>query len=68
MTAIPVLHLQALAQVQPEAVVDEPFAAGIQSCLVGQGAQQDLQTLTEGVVAEVVEPGALDCGGHQFIR
>ena len=66
MTAVPVLHLQTLAQVQPEAVVDEPFAAGVQPRFVAQRAQQDLQPLTEGVVAEVVQPCALDCGGHQF--
>ena len=65
---VPILDLQPLREVKPDAVVDESFAAGVQSRLLAQRPNQDLEALAEGVVAEVLKPRSLDGCRHQLVR
>ena len=57
-----------LREVKGDAVVDESFAAGVQSRLLAQRPNQDLEALAEGVVAEVLKPRSLDGCRHQLAR
>ena len=68
MAAVPVLHLQPLTQVHADAGIDEALAAIVEPRLVPQRLAQDLESLAEGVVAEVVEPRSFDGGSHQLAR
>jgi hypothetical protein len=65
---VPILDLQPLREVKPNAVVNESFAAGVQPRFLAQSPNQDLQALTEGVVTEVLKPRSLDCCRNQLAR
>ncbi len=66
--AVPVLDLQPLAEMHADAGVDESLTAVVESGLVAQRPDEDLQPLTEAVVTEVVQPCVLDGAGHQLTR
>jgi hypothetical protein len=66
--AVPVLDLQPLTKMHPDAMIDERLAAGVQPGLVTQRGDQDLQAFAEGIVAEVLEACSLDSGVHQLAR
>ena len=66
MASIPVLHLQPLSQIPHNAWIDERLTAGIEPRLVAQRAEQDVKTLPQGVVTEIVKAGLRD-GDRQYV-
>jgi hypothetical protein len=66
--AIPVLDLQPLFEVRDDPPVDELFPAFVETGLVTQRGDQDLQALAERVVAEIRHAGLLDGDRHQVAR
>ena len=70
-----VLDLQPLAQMTDDARIEESFSGRVEPGLVAECAHQDLESLTEGVVAEVVEARTPSGGreqvgwhGHRAVR
>ena len=66
MSRVPVLHLEALAEVSHEPRVDERLASVVQPRLVPQGPHQDLEALPKRIVAEVLQTGPRRRGSHQL--
>ena len=62
---VPVLDLQPLAQMTDDARIEESFSGRVEPGLVAECAHQDIESLTEGVVAEVVEARTPSGGREQ---
>jgi DNA-binding MarR family transcriptional regulator/GNAT superfamily N-acetyltransferase len=64
---VPVLHLEALGQVANDARIQVGLPGRVEPSLVRQRADEDLETLSKRIVAEIVEAGPFDRSCHQLV-
>ncbi|MFD2135543.1 hypothetical protein ACFSLT_10565 [Novosphingobium resinovorum] len=66
MAGVPILHHQALAQVQQDAVAQRMFSGRGKPRLGVQRQDQPFEALAKTVITEIGEPGLALRGGHQL--